>query len=180
MAKLGILPKSWVPDFFSFTSPYSKQSIYLVGTFWAARDSFHYGLLHNIQAVDGHGYAPSILQRKKNQKKGHTFSPFIFIRCLIITGLRGGTSVCFPSRMAPLHQQVWLQTSIGKHKRRQTASPCSTKTWESGLSCVSALWACPHVCTEILTILPLTRLRPIEIILTVLGTLSLKSYLYYL
>lgn len=31
-----------------------------------------------------------------------------------------------------------------------------------------------HVCTEILTNLPSTLLRPVEIILTVLGTLPMK------
>lgn len=63
----GKWQRTWVPDLtFRVTSPYSKQSICLVGTFWATRDSLHYAQLHNTQAANGSDHAPCILQCKKN------------------------------------------------------------------------------------------------------------------
>lgn len=113
--KWQIQPRPGAKAYFSrATSPYSQQSICLVSTLWAGKDDSHYRFLHNTWAVDGHGHAPSILQRKKNQKNGlFVFSPFIFIRCLIIRGL-WGISACFHHRTAPPQLKVWEQASAGK------------------------------------------------------------------
>lgn len=118
MTKLGIYlrPRSQI-YFCRVTSPYSKQSTCLVGTVWAARDSSHYGLLHNVQQVMAM-YQVSF-SAKRIRKPLVFFSIFIFIRYLILTGLQGGSQFTSPVGWPPIELQTPTE-GLTANKYKQT------------------------------------------------------------